>query len=95
MKKISELNQKNLDLLSQYFPIVSRVHGKNHPEFFDVKGVYEKIINKISNHNFNLDEEFKHLRVVTNNYLVPRDVCESYEAVYNMLKKLDQELYER
>jgi len=30
------------------------------------------------------------LRETTNNYTVPDDVCESYEAVYNMLSELDK-----
>ncbi|MFA7075425.1 MAG: hypothetical protein WC152_01965 [Candidatus Izemoplasmatales bacterium] len=94
MKKISEQNQKNLVLLSQYVPIVNRVHGKNHKEFAKVKEIFYQINEKISNQIFNLDDEFKHLRVTTNNYSVPSDVCESYEAVYNMLKQLDLELYE-
>jgi regulator of cell morphogenesis and NO signaling len=37
-----------------------------------------------------LKEEFEKLREITNNYTVPTDVCESYEAVYNMLAELDK-----
>jgi iron-sulfur cluster repair protein YtfE (RIC family) len=37
-----------------------------------------------------LNEEFAKLREITNNYTVPDDVCESYEAVYNMLAELDK-----
>ena len=37
-----------------------------------------------------LNEEFAQLREITNNYTVPEDVCESYEAVYKMLAELDQ-----
>ncbi len=37
-----------------------------------------------------LDSEFTRLRAVTDNYTVPSDVCESYEAVYKMLLELDQ-----
>jgi regulator of cell morphogenesis and NO signaling len=36
-----------------------------------------------------LSEEFSRLREITDNYKVPGDVCESYEAVYNMLAELD------
>ena len=38
----------------------------------------------------NLDNEFKQLREITDNYTVPDDVCESYEAVYNMLAEIDE-----
>ena len=37
-----------------------------------------------------LNEEFAKLREVTDNYTVPGGVCESYEAVYNMLAELDK-----
>ncbi|HFI0330555.1 TPA: hypothetical protein ACGOU0_000971 [Streptococcus suis] len=37
-----------------------------------------------------LKEEFVKLREITDNYTVPGDVCESYEAVYNMLAELDK-----
>ena len=33
---------------------------------------------------------FVKLREITDNYTVPGDVCESYEAVYNMLAELDK-----
>lgn len=37
-----------------------------------------------------LSEEFAKLREITANYTVPGDVCESYEAVYNMLAEVDE-----
>ena len=37
-----------------------------------------------------LENEFKQLREITDNYTVPGDVCESYEAVYNMLSEVDK-----
>ncbi|NLM40178.1 MAG: iron-sulfur cluster repair di-iron protein, ric, partial [Firmicutes bacterium] len=37
-----------------------------------------------------LDAEFEKLRQITGNYTVPGDVCETYEAVYNMLAELDK-----
>ena len=37
-----------------------------------------------------MDNEFKQLREITDNYTVPSDVCETYEAVYNMLSELDE-----
>ena len=36
-----------------------------------------------------LEREFTSLRDITDNYTVPADVCETYEAVYNMLAELD------
>jgi iron-sulfur cluster repair protein YtfE (RIC family) len=37
-----------------------------------------------------LNQEFAQLREITNNYTVPVDVCESYEAVYKMLSEIDK-----
>ena len=37
-----------------------------------------------------LSEEFVHLREITDNFTVPGDVCESFEAVYKMLAELDE-----
>jgi regulator of cell morphogenesis and NO signaling len=34
--------------------------------------------------------EFARLREITDDYTVPGDVCETYEAVYGMLADLDK-----
>jgi len=84
---------KYLSVLSQYVPIVDRVHGDHHPEFHEVKRLCEEIIGKIKEAGEGrpeLDNEFLRLREITDGYTVPDDVCESYEAVYNMLSELDK-----
>lgn len=84
---------KNLfPLLEKYVPIVERVHGKHHPEFFEVRKVFNSIIEKVKvdSENPKLKEEFTKLREITGNYNVPGDVCETYEAVYNMLAEVDK-----
>jgi regulator of cell morphogenesis and NO signaling len=83
----------NFKTLSQYVPIVDRVHGGNHPEFHKVKTVFDTINEKVKlagSNNPELKEEFVKLREITNNYTVPGDVCETYEAVYNMLEEIDK-----
>lgn len=92
IKTIKEVIEKNLNTLGQYVPVVDRVHGENHPEFHDVRKVFNEINQKAKragDNKVNLDNEFKQLREITDNYTVPGDVCESYEAVYNMLSELD------
>lgn len=37
-----------------------------------------------------LNDEFKELRGITDNYTIPEGTCETFEAVYNMLSELDQ-----
>lgn len=79
--------------LKQYVPIVARVHGINHPEFHEVHRLFDAISGKVKEAGAKmpeLDMEFTRLREITNNYTVPSDVCESYEAVYNMLAELDK-----
>ncbi|HHT50035.1 MAG TPA: iron-sulfur cluster repair di-iron protein, ric [Eubacteriaceae bacterium] len=93
MKKFNEAVEKNLERLEQYIPVVARVHGGSHPEFHEVKRVFDKVsvkIKKSVTEKPDLDKEFKELGKITDNYLVPSDVCESYEAVYNMLEELEK-----
>ncbi len=89
----TEVKEALFPTLEQYVPIVARVHGKNHPEFHDVHQLFNAILEKTLTADTkkpDLNEEFIKLRAVSNNYTVPDDVCESYEAVYQMLGKVDQ-----
>ncbi|MDD4080763.1 MAG: iron-sulfur cluster repair di-iron protein, ric [Eubacteriales bacterium] len=91
-----QVKKNHLKLLGQYVPVVDKVHGKNHPEFHEVRALAEDILRKAATagkEKPRLDQEFARLREVTQNYQVPDDVCESYEAVYNMLSELDQGYY--
>ena len=93
MKKFNEAVEANLGRLEQYVPVVARVHGGSHPEFHNVKRVFDEVSVKIKNlgsEKPDLEKEFKELREITDNYTVPSDVCESYEAVYNMLEEVDR-----
>lgn len=83
------VNEKNIKRLSQIVPIVDRVHGDHHPEFHEVRKIFEDIIKKLNNEDNNLSSEFYLLREITNNYTIPSDVCETYETVYVLLKELD------
>ena len=88
----NEAKEKNFDTLKQFTPIVDRVHGPSHPEFHEVKDLWEVIYEKAEaagSEKPELDEEFAKLREVTSNYEVPGDVCESYEKVYNLLEEVD------
>lgn len=90
MSKFNEVLDNNYERLEQYVPVVSRVHGGSHPEFYNVEKVYNVISSKLLNDNLDLESEFVELRKITNNYTVPSDVCETYEAVYVMLSELDK-----
>ncbi len=88
--QVVEKHSKTLDL---YVPVVARVHGGTHPEFHKVHALFDAINGKIKKTRPNrpeLNEEFAGLRKITDNYTVPGDVCESYEAVYSMLAEIDK-----
>ncbi|MGI6537295.1 MAG: iron-sulfur cluster repair di-iron protein, ric [Caldicoprobacterales bacterium] len=87
-----EVKDRNFKTLEQYVPIVARVHGKHHPEFYEVLELFEIINKKVKEageEKPDLNQEFEQLRIITDNYTVPGDVCETYEAVYNMLAEAD------
>jgi regulator of cell morphogenesis and NO signaling len=89
----NQVKETHLKTLAQYVPVVARVHGGNHPEFHQVQKVYDRLAKKVKDARAekpDLVDEFVKLREITDNYTVPGDVCESYEAVYNMLAELDR-----
>lgn len=91
-KEVRKAVEKNVKILERFVPIVDRVHGPHHPEFHEVKSIFEQIKDDMKDENYDgnsVKEGFLKLRGITDNYKVPSDVCESYEAVYNMLKELD------
>lgn len=88
-----EFVNTNFEKLDLFTTAITRAHGKNHPEAFDVRKLFEAIHEKINESGPNiptLDDELKQLRTVTNDYKIPNDVCETYASVYEMLQTLDQ-----
>ena len=93
MKKFDDVKRSTFEKLELYVPVVARVHGGSHPEFHEVRKVYDEMIKKLNKEGSEkpeLDAEFNQLREITGNYTVPSDVCETYEAVYQMLEELDK-----
>ena len=89
----AEAKKAHLETLKQYVPVVDRVHGGSHPEFHEVRSLFETLAKKMETAGADrpdLEAEFSRLREVTDDYTVPEDVCESYEAVYAMLADLDK-----
>lgn len=96
-KTFNEVKEEHMEQLIQFTPIVERVHGENHPEFLEVRQVFNQLNQRLEadDEEVDLKKEFQELRKLTNHYEVPDDVCESYEAVYTMLEELDQAYFEK
>ncbi len=89
----NEITTRLFPTLKQYVPVVAKVHGGSHPEFHQVRAILNQIVDKTEaagSAKPELTDEFTQLRQITADYTVPGDVCESYEAVYNMLSEVDQ-----
>lgn len=92
--KFNEVTKKVLPTLIQYVPVVDRVHGDHHPEFHEVRRIFNLLSNKVrESDTTDLSFEFNQLRKITNNFDIPTDVCETFEAVYTMLKELNDAYY--
>ncbi len=92
-KTFNEVKKTLFPTLERFVPVVARVHGEHHPEFHEVHKLFDSINEKIKEAGLEkpeLNDEFIKLREITSNYTVPGDVCESYEAVYNMLAEVDE-----
>lgn len=75
--------------LQMIVPVVARVHGDSHPEFYEVKTIYDEIHENINKEGYDFEASFKKLRDITDNYKIPNDVCGTYEKVYKSLEALD------
>lgn len=89
MKDFNTLKEDYFKTLDFYIPVVERVHGPHHAEIYDVAKIYEAMKDHLEQ-NQSLKGDFEKLRELTDNYRVSEDVCESYEAIYQILSKLDR-----
>ncbi|MER2132425.1 MAG: iron-sulfur cluster repair di-iron protein, ric [Carnobacterium inhibens] len=94
MATVNEVAECNFEKLDMFTLAITRAHGKNHPEAFEVRNIFntmkEKTIEAGTTGKPHLEEEFTQLRKVTSNYTIPGDVCGTYAGVYNMLFEADQ-----
>ena len=84
--KFMKKEQKKMDY---YIQAVIKVHGKNHPEIFQVESLYQELQSQKGQSSTKIEKIFQELRQVTDHYKVPEDVCETYRAVYNTLEEAD------
>lgn len=86
---IKEFFDKNDETLDLYTKAITKAHGRNHPEVFEVRSLYQGIQDKVRGGNYDLASEFAQLRTVTSNYAIPGDVCGAFKATYELLAEFD------
>jgi|SRR5690625_3376032 len=96
MTTFNKVVEESFETLDLYTTAITRAHGENHPEAFEVRELFEVMNEKIKEAGTSkpkLDAEFTQLRAITDNYTIPEDVCETYEGVYNMLSEANKAYY--
>lgn len=87
---IQSFYNTNNAILDLYTKAITKAHGQHHPEVFKVRAIYKDIQNKINHNQYDLTNEFSQLRITTNDYFIPNDVCGTFKATYEMLKAFDE-----
>ncbi|HLS23912.1 MAG TPA: hypothetical protein VK037_08375 [Pseudogracilibacillus sp.] len=97
--RFSKLVQSKHEQLDLYTNAITKAHGESHPEAFKVRRLYEELHEEILEAKEAFDEKrlssiFASLKAVTNNFMIPEDVCETYASVYKELALLANEFDE-
>src|SRR5699024_11137887 len=91
-KTFHDIVQINYQTLEFYTQAIQHAHGKDHPEVFDVRKIFKRIMEKVNEAEEvipNLDAELSDLREVTKDYAVPKKVCGIYASTYDILSKIE------
>ena len=91
-----DFTNNHFEKLDLFTTAITRAHGKNHPEAFEVREIFESMNEKVKASGTkkpDLDEAFKQLRKITDHYTVHDDVCETYAGVYHMLLEAEEAYY--
>lgn len=83
------MTNRHIEKAAQLAPIVERVHGGHHPELTRVREITQALHQ--SDNTANGPALFQELRTVTDNYAIPNDVCEAFEATYYALESADKQ----
>lgn len=79
--------QAEFPKLDYFTQQIVKVHGAHHPELAEVRELFVAITAKLQNDldAADLSPEFQQLQAVTDNYAIPDDACEAYQATYQLL----------
>ncbi len=83
------MTDQHLAQAAELAPLIERVHGERHPELTRVR----ELTLALQQHDGSTPatELFTQLRAVTENYAIPEDACEAFEATYQALARADQQ----
>ena len=90
MSQIKDYLTQNKERLDLYTEAITRAHGRNHPEVFEVRDIYLDIDQKIANGDEDFNQDFDRLTQITNNYAIPNDVCPVFKATYHSLEEMNR-----
>lgn len=79
------MTDRHLEKAAEFAPLIESVHGEHHPELTRVREITEQLMGAPADPK----PLFAELRAVTDNYAIPDDVCETFEAVYRSLSRAD------
>lgn len=72
--------------LNYFTQQIVKVHGAHHPELAEVRELFVAMTDKLeADLQADLTPEFEQLQAVTDNYAIPADACEAYQATYELL----------
>lgn len=81
------MTNKHLARAAELAPLIERVHGANHPELTRVRELTEQLVTADAAASRRIWDE---VRVVTQDYKVPSDGCEAFQATYQALARADE-----
>jgi len=83
------VTDQNLARAAELASLIERVHGANHPELTRVREITLAL--QQSGNETRTVELFNELRTLTQNYALPDDACEAFEATYQALERADRQ----
>lgn len=93
MNELKSFMNENAKKMELYTKAITKVHGKSHPEVFEVRELYQDIMEGVNGDSVDearVNDGFAKLVQVTDNYTVPSDGCETFAAVYENLNEANQ-----
>lgn len=83
------MTSRYLAKAAELAPLIEKVHGANHPELTRVRELTEQLTSP----GADAPALFAELRSVTDDYALPGDACEAFEATYLALSRAEADQF--